>query len=235
MNYAQMTQLALRGVVRDAIRRVIREDGLPGAHHFYITFLTRYPGVEIDESLAKKYPEEITIVIEHQFWDLTANTDNFEVTLKFGGVPKYLKVPYLAVTRFHDPSVAFALQFDTPKEMEAAPITPNLKAVPSSGGKASEGADDGKVAPKIKTDAGSKAKRAKKKTGKGKTSPKGKETPDNSDDFEPRDIKSEKSPVGKSSTAKKGANPENGETSGEDTGAGNDENKVVSLDSFRKK
>ena len=112
MNYEQMTQLALRGVVRDAVRRVIREDGLPGAHHFYITFLTRYPGVEIDDSLAAKYPEEITIVLEHQYWDLNAHDSEFEVTLKFGGIPKYLKVPYLAITRFHDPSVGFALQFD---------------------------------------------------------------------------------------------------------------------------
>jgi len=128
MNYEQMTQLALRGVVRDAIRRVIREDGLPGAHHFYITFLTRYPGVEIDESLASKYPEEITIVLEHQFWDLHAHTDEFEVTLKFGGIPKYLKVPYLSITRFHDPSVGFALQFDPPREMEPkAPAVAKLK------------------------------------------------------------------------------------------------------------
>ena len=97
MNYEQMTQLALRGVVRDAIRRVIREDGLPGAHHFYITFLTRYPGVEIDEGLAAKYPEEITIVLEHQYWDLNAHETEFEVTLKFGGIPKYLKVPYLSL------------------------------------------------------------------------------------------------------------------------------------------
>ena len=130
MNYEQMTQLALRGVVRDAIRRVIREDGLPGAHHFYITFLTRYPDVEIDENLAKKYPEEITIVLEHQFWDLQAHADEFEVTLKFGGIPKYLKVPYHAITRFHDPSVGFALQFDPPKEMEpAAPTLAKLKPV----------------------------------------------------------------------------------------------------------
>ena len=118
MNYEQMTQLALRGVVRDAVRRVIREDGLPGAHHFYITFLTRYPGVEIDESLGAKYPEEITIVLEHQYWDLNAYETEFEVTLKFGGIPKYLKVPYHAITRFHDPSVGFALQFDPPPEME---------------------------------------------------------------------------------------------------------------------
>lgn len=128
MNYEQMTQLALRGVVRDAIRRVIREDGLPGAHHFYITFLTRYPGAEIDEGLAKKYPEEITIVLEHQFWDLQAHADEFEVTLKFGGIPKYLKVPYHAITRFHDPSVGFALQFDPPKEMETtAPDVAQIK------------------------------------------------------------------------------------------------------------
>jgi len=137
MNYEQMTQLALRGVVRDAIRRVIREDGLPGTHHFYITFLTRYPGVEIDDSLAGKYPEEITIVLEHQFWDLAAHADEFEVTLKFGGVPKYLKVPYHAITRFHDPSVGFALQFDPPTEMDAdiastvEQITPNTSNKPS--------------------------------------------------------------------------------------------------------
>ena len=121
MNYEQMTQLALRGVVRDAVRRVIREDGLPGAHHFYITFMTRYPGVEIDNSLAAKYPEEITIVLEHQYWDLSAHETEFEVTLKFGGIPKYLKVPYLAITRFHDPSVGFALQFDPqPHETESS-------------------------------------------------------------------------------------------------------------------
>jgi hypothetical protein len=131
MNYEQMTQLALRGVVRDAIRRVIREDGLPGAHHFYITFMTRYPGVEIDEGLAAKYPEEITIVLEHQYWDLSAHDTEFEVTLKFGGIPKYLKVPYLAITRFHDPSVGFALQFDPePPEAEAAEAIAQIAPAP---------------------------------------------------------------------------------------------------------
>lgn len=130
MNYEQMTQLALRGVVRDAVRRVIREDGLPGAHHFYITFLTRYPGVEIDAGLAAKYPEEITIVLEHQYWDLNAYETEFEVTLKFGGIPKYLKVPYHAISRFHDPSVGFALQFDPPPEMETADLAPIAQIVP---------------------------------------------------------------------------------------------------------
>ena len=137
MNYEDMAQLALRGVVRDAVRRVIREDGLPGAHHFYITFMTRFPDVEIDAQLAEKYPDEITIVLEHQFWELNAFDDYFEVTLKFGGVPKYLKVPYMAITRFHDPSVGFALQFDRPADMELKPapigqIAPKAEIKPKS-------------------------------------------------------------------------------------------------------
>ena len=169
MNYDQMTQLALRGVVRDAIRRVIREDGLPGAHHFYITFLTRFPGVDIDESLAKKYTDEITIVLEHQYWDLKAGNETFEVTLKFSGVPKFLSVPYTAVTRFHDPSVGFALQFDPPEAMQdapptlarLAPKTPESKpakkpATPSAAKKPAPSKSADKVGEKTDEDAGDK-------------------------------------------------------------------------------
>ena len=112
MNYEAMTQTALLTVVRNSIRRVIREDGLPGSHHFYITFATKHPEADVDEGLANKYPDEITIVLEHQYWDLKDNTTNFEVTLKFGGIPKYIKVPYKAITRFHDPSVGFTMQFE---------------------------------------------------------------------------------------------------------------------------
>ena len=112
MNYEAMTQTALLTVVRNSIRRVIREDGLPGSHHFYITFATKHPEADVDEGLANKYPDEITIVLEHQYWDLQDNTTNFEVTLKFGGIPKYIKVPYKAITRFHDPSVGFTMQFE---------------------------------------------------------------------------------------------------------------------------
>lgn len=167
MNYEQMTQLALRGVVRDAIRRVIREDGLPGAHHFYITFLTRYPGVEIDDGLSKKYPEEITIVLEHQYWDLNAYADEFEVTLKFGGIPKYLKVPYHAITRFHDPSVGFALQFDPPVDDTAednstvaklSPVQAPVKAIPVEPAETTALGKPAKTAP---SKAKSKSKKAK--------------------------------------------------------------------------
>ena len=159
MNYEQMTQLALRGVVRDAVRRVIREDGLPGAHHFYITFLTRYPGVEIDEGLAAKYPEEITIVLEHQYWDLNAYETEFEVTLKFGGIPKYLKVPYHAITRFHDPSVGFALQFDPPPEMEPTEPVAQLAPAKAASPAAPKSTALGKPAKKSVSKA--KAKKAK--------------------------------------------------------------------------
>lgn len=164
MNYDQMTQLALRGVVRDAIRRVIREDGLPGAHHFYITFLTRYPGVDIDESLAAKYTDEITIVVEHQYWDLKANDDTFEVTLKFAGVPKYLLVPYTAITRFHDPSVGFALQFDPPEQMQDNP--PTLAHIKPSTENAAPA-----LKPVAKPPAKGKSKPAKKSTAKSKAAP----------------------------------------------------------------
>ena len=167
MNYEQMTQLALRGVVRDAIRRVIREDGLPGAHHFYITFMTRYPGVDIDDGLAAKYPDEITIVLEHQYWDLNAYETEFEVTLKFGGIPKYLKVPYHAITRFHDPSVGFALQFDPPPEMDGSePITqiaPAKAPAKSSGPKAVETETTALGAPAKKSVTKAKAKKPKAK------------------------------------------------------------------------
>lgn len=112
MRYDIMAQEALRGVIREALGRAAAPGGLPGSHHFYISFKTHAPGADIDQTLADKYPDEMTIVLEHQYWDLKAEDDYFEVTLKFNGVPKYLKVPYAAVNRFHDPSVGFHLQFE---------------------------------------------------------------------------------------------------------------------------
>ncbi len=111
MGYEQMARDALRGVVREALRRAVNE-GLPGAHHFYISFRTHAPGVDLDESLSEKYPEEMTIVLEHQYWDLAVDEDAFEVTLKFNDIPKYIRVPFEAVTQFADPSVNFGLKFD---------------------------------------------------------------------------------------------------------------------------
>ncbi|XBQ15357.1 MAG: ClpXP protease specificity-enhancing factor SspB [Oceanicaulis sp.] len=112
MGYEALAQDALRGVVRQAIERAASAGGLPGAHHFYISFKTDDPDCDLDPGLLKAYPEEMTIVLEHQFWDLGVDEDGFEVTLKFNGVPKYLGVPWRAITRFHDPSVGFRLHFD---------------------------------------------------------------------------------------------------------------------------
>ncbi|MFM8377641.1 MAG: SspB family protein [Phenylobacterium sp.] len=117
MNYEAMAQDALRGVVRAALLRAGAPGGLPGAHHFYLTFKTGAAGVEGPEELLSRYPDEMTIVLQHQFWDLEVGDQGFGVTLKFGGRPQSLVVPYAALTRFYDPSVQFLLQF----EAEAAP------------------------------------------------------------------------------------------------------------------
>lgn len=130
MRYDLPAQDALRGVIRQALLRAGAPGGLPGAHHFYITFKTTAPGVDLDPSLLEKFPEEMTIVLEHQFWDLNPAEDYFEVTLKFNKVPKYMKVPYAAVHRFHDPSVGFHLQFEPLDGADDAPAAPAEAAEP---------------------------------------------------------------------------------------------------------
>jgi hypothetical protein len=121
MHYEAMAQDALRGVVRAALKRAASPDGLPGAHHFYITFKTDAPGVSAPPDLLAKYPEEMTIVLQHQYRDLAPGETFFTVTLKFGGQPKRLSVPYAAVSRFYDPSVQFLLQFEPPGDPVAEP------------------------------------------------------------------------------------------------------------------
>ena len=127
MRYEAMAQDALRGVVKAALKRAAAPEGLPGAHHFYITFKTDAAGVSAPPDLIGKYPDEMTIVLQHQYWDLAPGETFFSVTLKFGGQPKRLSVPYAAVTRFYDPSVQFALQFD-PSESSAEAPAANLPA-----------------------------------------------------------------------------------------------------------
>jgi hypothetical protein len=133
--YDEIVQDALRAVVGRVLREVEQSGGLPGAHHFYITFKTRMPGVSIPKHLAEKFSDEMTIVIQHRFWDLKVEEDAFSVGLSFGGVPATLGVPFAAVTQFHDPAVEFALTFqaDAPAELreeheEAENDTPNGRA-----------------------------------------------------------------------------------------------------------
>ena len=142
MRYDLMAQDALRGVVRQALLKAAAPEGLPGPHHFYITFRTTAPGVDIDPTLLEKYPEEMTIVLEHQFWDLNVTETGFEVTLKFSGVPKYLKMPYSAISRFHDPSVGFHLQFEHDDTDEEAGF-PDDDPKPNTGKGGSSGSSPG--------------------------------------------------------------------------------------------
>lgn len=122
MHYEQLAQDALRGVIRAALERAALPEGIPGAHHFYITFKTRAAGVSVPPDVMAKYPDEMTVVLQHQYWDLKVEADRFSVMLKFGGMPKVLSMPYAAVTRFYDPSVQFLLQFEMPAVLEEAPV-----------------------------------------------------------------------------------------------------------------
>lgn len=110
MHYQELVDDALRGVVRRALARVAAS-GLPGNHHLYLSFRAHHPGVRVPDHLREKYPDEITIVLQHQFWRLSVAEDGFEVTLSFNGVHEPLSVPFAALTGFVDPSVRFGLQF----------------------------------------------------------------------------------------------------------------------------
>lgn len=111
LRYDRMVEDALRTVVRRALIHVAK-NGLPGSHHFYITFHTDHAGAEIPAALHERYPGEMTIVLQHQFWGLEVGDERFCVTLSFSDVPHRLVVPFAAVTAFADPSVRFGLQFD---------------------------------------------------------------------------------------------------------------------------
>jgi hypothetical protein len=115
IRYDLLTQGALRGVIRTVLTDVAGT-GLPGDHHFYITFDTRVDGVRLSARLKAKHPQEMTIVLQHQFWDLKVGNDDFEVGLAFNGIPERLHIPFQAVKAFMDPSVQFGLQFAVDKE-----------------------------------------------------------------------------------------------------------------------
>jgi hypothetical protein len=120
IRYDILAQEALRGVVRKVLSEVART-GLPGDHHFFISFATKAPGVRISSRLLDQYPEEMTIVLQHQYWDLSVTETAFEVGLSFNNVPERLLVPFAAVKGFADPSVKFALQFETMATEAAQP------------------------------------------------------------------------------------------------------------------
>jgi hypothetical protein len=129
IRYDVLARDALRGVLRRVLTDAA-EHGLPGEHHFFITFLSTADGVKLSPRLLAQYPEEMTIILQHQFWDLVVTEDRFEVGLSFGGIPERLVVPFAAIKSFLDPSVQFGLQFE-PSDAAAETPAANLPAVPA--------------------------------------------------------------------------------------------------------
>lgn len=144
IRYDILAQEALRGVMRKVLAEVART-GLPGNHHFFITFLTGAPGVRISSRLRERYPEQMTIVLQFQYWDLKVSDTGFEVGLSFSDVPERLEIPFSAVRGFYDPSVNFELEFDVKQDaivdlpVEQPPQQPEEtpKPVAASGAKKS--------------------------------------------------------------------------------------------------
>ncbi|NDV01647.1 SspB family protein [Pseudoroseicyclus tamaricis] len=115
IDYGKLMHKAMRGLILEVLTRV-SDEGLPGAHHFFITFDTRHPGVAIADWLMQRYPEEMTVVLQHWFDDLEVGEDGFGVTLNFGDKPEPLYIPFDAIRTFVDPSVEFGLRFETQEE-----------------------------------------------------------------------------------------------------------------------
>jgi hypothetical protein len=133
IRYDVLARDALRGVLRRVLTDAA-EHGLPGDHHFFITFVSTAEGVKLSPRLLAQYPEEMTVILQHQFWDLVVTEDRFEVGLSFGGVPERLVVPFSSIKSFFDPSVQFGLQFETsdaaPSTEEGQPAASPVTSVP---------------------------------------------------------------------------------------------------------
>ena len=136
IRYDILARDALRGVIRKVLTEVAATGSLPGDHHFFITFLTNAPGVRISPYLKEKYAEQMTIVIQHQFWDLKITDSYFEIGLSFSDKPEKLHIPFAAIQGFYDPSVNFELEFDTViadnEDAPAAEVTPYVPIEESS-------------------------------------------------------------------------------------------------------
>ena len=160
IRYDILAQEALRGVIRKVLEEVERA-GLPGDHHFFITFATGFPGVRLSKRMRERYPEEMTIVIQHTYWNLEVGENAFEIDLSFDDIRERLRVPYAAVRGFFDPSVKFGLQFDVvPTDGQAALVAGERKQAADQGEPRRQG---GGSVPEIKpkSSGGKNAKTAK--------------------------------------------------------------------------
>lgn len=225
IDYEGFAQEAMRGVVRKVLLRTAKS-GLPGDHHFYISFDTEAPGVSLSRRLKEKYPREMTIVLQHRFWDLAVNDDRFEVKLTFDGIPERLVVPFEAIKVFFDPSVRFGLQFEDPN------AAPDARAQPSGGsfeglstrGTAARTTRKSTRTRKAQTVDGADAKAHA--ADDGSPAPR----PSNGPEEAPQPT-----PLAANSTARRPAATENNEESATDEAVPKAGAEIVSLDKFRKK
>lgn len=147
IDYAAFIDTAMRGAVRDILRQVERT-GLHGQHHFFISYRTDFPGVEMSDTLRSKYPQEITIVLQYQFWDLRISDDKFGVTLSFSNVPEKLVIPFAALTGFADPSTKFGLKFHNVTMDDLEEEETSATAEPRAQDELVEALKDAETAPK---------------------------------------------------------------------------------------
>jgi len=147
IRYDLLVQDALRGVVRKVLTDAARE-GLSGEHHFYISFRTEAPGVRMSQRLREKYPQDMTIVLQHQFWDLGVTEHSFEVGLSFSGVPERLLIPFDALSGFFDPSVQFGLKFDLNEGAEGDQAEEAQPSAPVKAGPRGAGSEPAEIKPK---------------------------------------------------------------------------------------
>jgi uncharacterized protein len=206
IDYEALAQSAMRGIVRTVLTRVAKS-GLPGEHHFYIAFKTGAPGVVLSKRLKERYPEEMTVVLQHRFWDLLVNDVRFEVKLTFDSIPERLVVPFAAIKVFFDPSVPYGLQFDEGEGEGAGPH--QLSAVHGETPHADAGAGE-----PLKTSTTSEGSRAEKKP----RAPRRPQSEKSAERPAAADKAPAKHPAVKSSEPGPAAGP-----------------KVVSIDAFRKK
>jgi len=141
--YDEIVQEALRAVVGRVLNSVAQTGGLPGAHHFYITFKTHAPGVDIPQRLIDRFPDEMTIVLQHRYWDLTVDDERFSVGLSFNQVPSTLTIPFAAITGFHDPAVNFELRFQASDVAEESELSEEAENDAASTAAVVKPAEDG--------------------------------------------------------------------------------------------
>ncbi len=221
IDYEALAQDALRKIVRAVLVRVAKS-GLPGEHHFYISFSTPAPGVSISPRLREKYPDEMTIVLQHRFWDLKVSDDHFEVKLTFDAVPETLVIPFAAIKVFFDPSVPYGLQFEGSDlaEQGVEDGTEGAQDVASSFGSTLEVQADAPPPPRGEKKAKAPRKPRAKMPGTEEPAAKPQALP---------------APAGDGSANRQGTRPKLvASTPGQPEAAAND-TKVVQLDKFRKK